>query len=43
MTQSTAWCAFIFGLVSRRLADVSVLEDIAFLHMNARVSPILPD
>lgn len=42
MTQSTAWCAFIFGLVSRRLADViSVLEDVAFLHMDARIAAYL--
>ncbi|MGE0371100.1 MAG: Crp/Fnr family transcriptional regulator [Gammaproteobacteria bacterium] len=34
-----AWCAFIFGLVSRRLADViSVLEDVAFQRMDARIA-----
>lgn len=34
-----AWCAFIFGLVSKRLADViAVLEDVAFQRMDARIA-----
>ncbi|MCC6303189.1 MAG: Crp/Fnr family transcriptional regulator [Gammaproteobacteria bacterium] len=34
-----AWCAFVFGLVSKRLADViAVLEDVAFQRMDARIA-----
>lgn len=34
-----SWCAFIFGLVSKRLADViAVLEDVAFQRMDARIA-----
>lgn len=37
-----AWCAFIFGLVSKRLADViAVLEDVAFQRMDARIAAYL--
>lgn len=34
-----AWCAFVFGLVSKRLADViAVLEGVAFQRMDARIA-----
>ncbi|MFC1749883.1 Crp/Fnr family transcriptional regulator [Pseudomonadota bacterium] len=42
LTESKAWGAFVFGLVSRRLADViSVLEDVAFHRMDERVAAYL--
>ena len=42
LTESPAWTAFVFGLVSRRLADViSVLEDIVFHHLDERVAAYL--
>jgi len=42
MSESKPWSAFIFGLISRRLADViSVLENVAFLRMDARIAAYL--
>ena len=42
LTESKAWCGFVFGLISRRLAEViSVLEDVTFLHMDERVAAYL--
>ncbi len=42
MTLSKAWGSFIFALISRRLADViSVLEDVAFHHMDERIAAYL--
>ncbi len=42
MSQSQPWCGFVFGLVSRRLADViSVLESVAFQRMDVRIASYL--
>jgi len=42
VTESKPWAAFIFGLVSRRLADViAVLEDVAFHRMDERIAAYL--
>ena len=42
MTRSEAWCSFIFGLISRRLAEViTVLEEVTFLHMDQRIAAYL--
>ncbi len=42
MTESPAWSRFVFGLISRRLADViSVLEEVAFQRMDVRIAGYL--
>jgi len=42
MSESKPWSAFIFGLISRRLADViTVLENVAFLRMDERIAAYL--
>ena len=42
MSGSKPWSAFIFGLISRRLADViTVLENVAFLRMDERIAAYL--
>jgi len=44
MTESQPWCGFVFGLVSRRLADViSVLDSVAFQRMDVRIASYLAD
>ena len=42
MTESQPWCTFVFGLVSKRLAEViAVLEDVAFQRMDTRIANYL--
>ncbi len=42
MSESKPWSAFIFGLVSRRLAEViTVLESVAFHRMDERIAAYL--
>jgi CRP/FNR family transcriptional regulator len=42
MTESKSWNGFIFGLISKRLADViTVLEEVTFLHMDERIATYL--
>jgi len=42
LVDSPVWSLFIFGLISRRLSEViAVLEDIAFHHVDERVSAYL--
>lgn len=44
LTQSRAWSGFVFGLVSRRLADViTVLESVTFLRLDVRIAAYLMD
>lgn len=42
LSGNDAWCAFIFGLVAKRLASIIMtLEDVAFLKMNVRLAHYL--
>ena len=42
LTESKAWCQFVFALISKRLAEViSVLEEVTFLHMDERIAAYL--
>lgn len=42
LSGNDVWCAFVFGLVSKRLASIILtLEDVAFLKMNVRLAHYL--
>lgn len=42
ISQHPSWCRFVFGLVSKRLAEViSVLESVAFQRMDSRIAHYL--
>lgn len=44
MTQHQAWGNFVFGLISKRLAEViTVLESVTFLPMDARIAAYLAE
>ncbi len=42
ISESQVWCAFIFGLISKRLANViTLLEEVAFERLDIRISAYL--